>query len=167
MNRRDRGQYQLPMDPDLEVGQTAAGDARPLTRLRPADIGLVFIGGTAGTAAREGLRLTSASVDGVALVTVGINVVGAFLLGVLLESLAVRGPNRRHRRSLRLLLGTGFLGGFTTYSALATDAVQLLVAGHPLGVAYAVGTVLLGALGTWSGIAAAGALRRPQNAEPA
>jgi fluoride exporter len=50
-------------------------------------------------------------------------------------------------------VGTGFLGGFTTYSALAVDTVQLLRFGEvALATAYAFGTLLLGATATWLGI---------------
>lgn len=163
MNPRDQD-HRLPVDPDVEVEQTTTGAARIITRLRAADIVLVLAGGTVGTATREGLRLTAAGFDGVVLVTAGINVVGAFLLGVLLESLAGRGPHRDRRRTLRLLLGTGFLGGFTTYSALATDTALLVGGGPPAGVGLALGTVMVGALATWSGIAAAATRRGPKEA---
>lgn len=46
-----------------------------------------------------------------------INVVGSLLLGALA---AVLGPDRLWR----LFLGVGVLGGFTTFSAFAVDAVQ-------------------------------------------
>lgn len=36
------------------------------------------------------------------------------------------GPVHGRRRDLRLLLGTGLLGGYTTYSALATDTAAVL-----------------------------------------
>jgi fluoride exporter len=95
------------------------------------------------------------------LVTFLINVVGAFLLGVLLERLGrARGEPERHR-FVRLFAGTGFLGGFTTYSALATEAVQLGQAGLAAqAVAYALGTVLLGAVASLAGMVAGVHLRR-------
>ena len=79
--------------------------------------------------------------------------IGAFLLGLLLESLLRRGPDAGRRRDLRLLFGTGVLGGFTTYSALAADSSVLLIEGSALvGVLYAVGSVVLGVLASWGGI---------------
>jgi CrcB protein len=133
---------------------------RPV-HLRWRALALVFAGGTVGTALRELLAISVPPVAGVAVVIVGINVVGAFLLGLLLETLTSRGADEGRRRQLRLLLGTGVLGGFTTYSALATDTT-LLLADDRLGAAllYALGTVVLGAFASWAGIAAAAALHR-------
>ncbi|TFD94631.1 CrcB family protein [Cryobacterium lactosi] len=129
--------------------------------LRWQYLALVFAGGTMGTALRELLAISVPPVAGVAVVIVGINIVGAFLLGLLLETLTRRGPDEGRRRQLRLLLGTGVLGGFTTYSALATDT-SLLLADNRIGTAllYALGTVLVGALASWAGIGAGGALCR-------
>jgi CrcB protein len=142
--------------------------ARPVAprpvHLRWGAVGLVFAGGTVGTAVRELLVITVPPAAGVAGVIVGINVGGAFLLGLLLETLTGRGRDEGRRRQVRLLLGTGLLGGFTTYSALATDT-SLLLAENRLGLAllYALGTVLLGALASWAGIIAAAALNRARN----
>ena len=129
--------------------------------LRWQSIALVFAGGTVGTALRELLAIWVPPVAGVAVVIVGINVVGAFLLGLLMETLTSRGPDEGRRRQLRLLLGTGVLGGFTTYSALATDT-GLLLADDRLGTAllYALGTVVVGALASLAGITLAGARHR-------
>jgi CrcB protein len=80
-----------------------------------------------------------------------------------LETLASRGPDDGRRRRLRLLLGTGVLGGFTTYSALATETGLLLTDGRAgAALLYALGTVIVGALASWAGIGAGRALgRRP------
>ncbi|MGO4784764.1 CrcB family protein [Cryobacterium sp. W22_MBD10_FK3] len=137
------------------------GPTERAPHLRWQYLALVFAGGTVGTAARQLLAITVPPVAGVAVVIVGINVVGAFLLGLLLETLARRGPDDGRRRTLRLLLGTGVLGGFTTYSALATDT-SLLLADERLGTAllYALGTLIVGALAAWAGILTGAALHR-------
>ncbi|GAA1410043.1 hypothetical protein AUR04nite_25220 [Glutamicibacter uratoxydans] len=125
---------------------------RPL-HLRPGLLALVFLGGTAGTAAREACSLIFPTSTGFPLTVFIINIAGAFLLGLLLESLLRRGSDQGWRRRIRLLVGTGFMGGFTTYSTLATDSALLLadgMTGTMLG--YAVGTILLGALATFLGI---------------
>ncbi|MBG6213918.1 MAG: CrcB family protein [Cryobacterium sp.] len=138
-------------------------------------LGLVFLGGTVGTALREALGLALPPVDltmdaGLPLTTLGINLLGALLLGLLLEALVRRGHDAGRRRTLRLLLGTGLLGGFTTYSALAIDSALLLRDGAVgIALAYALGTVLLGGLATWLGIVIGAALhqRRRDGQAPA
>jgi len=107
----------------------------------------VFVGGAAGTAVRALIGAVAPTVDRVPVATIAINVVGAFALGALLTLLARRGPDAGRRRTLRLLLGTGVLGGFTTFSSLAVDTAVLL-GGHRVAeaFAYGLGSVLAGIL---------------------
>ncbi len=152
---------ELPIDPDLDLDEAAHGEPRPV-HLRPAYLALVFAGGTVGVAAREALTLAFPPIDGIPYTIFGINVVGAFLLGVLLDALARRGPDHGHRRALRLLFGAGVIGGFTTYSTLAADTAALLGSGAIApAIAYGILTVLIGAAATWAGIAVAVATHRP------
>jgi fluoride exporter len=117
---------------------------------------IVAAGGAVGAAAREALSLSIPPVGGVPVTIALINICGAFLLGYLYEALTRRPAGDSTGRNLRLLLGTGFCGGFTTYSSLATDAAVLAHHGHHwLAVLYTVGTVLLGAAATWAGIVTA------------
>lgn len=126
-------------------------------RMLPA----VALGGALGTLAREGLGVAFPAVDGVPVVIFAINLAGAFLLGVLVEALARRGEDEGRRRTIRLSLGTGLLGGFTTYSALANDSALLLLDGRlTIGVGYALATVVIGAAMTVAGIAVAAAHHR-------
>jgi len=121
--------------------------------LRPIDVLLVFTGASAGTAARLAVSLALPREGSLPLAILLINLCGAFALGWLLTALAARGPENSRRKKLRLLLGTGFMGGFTTYSALATDTMLLLTHGETVpGLLYALGTVLFGALATWCGM---------------
>jgi CrcB protein len=127
--------------------------ARP-DHLRAGPIAVVAAGGAVGTALRAGIGLLAHPVSGFPIAIFGVNIIGAFALGVLLQALAVRGPDTGRRRTLRLLLGTGVLGGFTTYSALSSDsAVLLTTGGFGLALAYGFATVLLGTLASWAGIA--------------
>lgn len=128
---------------------------------------LVAGGGAVGTAARYLLGALTVAVTGSAeahiAATLFVNLTGAFALGWLIEALARRGPDTGRRRELRLLLGTGLLGGYTTYSTLALDAVTLLGGGVPLAVLYGLGTVVLGAVASVAGIAVG---RRGQPGHP-
>lgn len=148
---------QLPLDSDLEAAETATGASRPV-HLRWQYLGVVFLGATGGTAARYFLSAIIPAWQGIPIGTFAINIVGAFTLGALLEALVRRGPDAGARRTLRLLLGTGLLGGFTTYSSLAVDTGVLVADGQFVSsLLYGVGTVLIGALATAAGIVTAAA----------
>lgn len=124
--------------------------------LRTGYLVLVFAGGTAGTLTRFGLAEVIPTPAGLPLGILLINVSGAFALGLLLEALARRGPDVGRRRVWRLLLGTGFLGGFTTYSALAVDSALLIGDGRVLaGLSYLAGSVVSGFCATAAGFATA------------
>ncbi|MBA8792876.1 CrcB protein [Friedmanniella endophytica] len=149
---------QLPPDPDIDADDPEPG-ARPV-HLRWRYVGAVAVGGTVGTAARDGLSTAFPAEHEVSWAIFWINIAGALMLGVLLEHLAHRGPDEGRRRTLRLLLGTGVLGGFTTYSTLATSTAVLFLGGRGLaGTGYALLTVLAGAIATGLGLAIAGWVR--------
>ncbi len=126
---------------------------------------LVFVGGAIGTTVRYLLSAAVPTVGGVPLITLVINVTGAFVLGWLLEALALRGPDTGRRRDVRLFAGTGILGGYTTYSSFAVDTDGLFVAHNPTaGLGYAVATIVIGALASAAGILAAAAIARRKGA---
>nr|WP_255447532.1 CrcB family protein [Schumannella sp. 10F1B-5-1] len=129
--------------------------------LRPASLLLVAAGGTVGTLVRELIDLALPRPDGLPVSILLINVTGALLLGALLEGLARRGPDEGARRRVRLLVGTGVLGGYTTYSALAADSAKLLLVGDALlGLLYPLATLVLGAAASAVGIVLARRLVR-------
>lgn len=103
--------------------------------MTPLRVLLVAVGGMIGTAARMlvGLIAPDAELPWAVLLA---NVLGALLIGILTARL----PST----DLRVFLGTGVLGGFTTYSALAVGALEVAQRAPWLAVAYAVGSVLLG-----------------------
>ncbi|WP_223227669.1 fluoride efflux transporter FluC [Leifsonia xyli] len=120
---------------------------------------LVFVGGALGTAARALLSAAAPTVAVISVITFVINVIGAFVLGWLLESLALRGPDEGRRRDVRLFAGTGVLGGFTTYSAFAVDTDGLIVASNVGGgILYAAATIAIGAAAYLAGIALGAAI---------
>lgn len=142
-----------PLSPDPDVDDLSGPAGRPV-HLRKRYVSLVFLGGAVGTLARFALESWLPAPAGWPLPTLLINISGAFLLGVLLESLLRAGQDTGWLRLTRLGVGTGFMGGFTTYSTFALEAVQLgpsddflVAAGYVL--ATLVGGVLASALGIW------------------
>ncbi|MCC2322988.1 fluoride efflux transporter FluC [Cellulomonas xiejunii] len=125
-------------------------------------VALVFVGGAVGVAVREGLTLDIHPVDQVAVAIPVVNVLAALVLGYLYEALARSAPGTLGAGRVKLLIGTGFCGGLSTYSSFATDSAKLLLADRAGAAAlYALGTLLLGALATLAGIAI-GARLHPQ-----
>lgn len=108
------------------------------------DVVLVAVGGAIGTALRAGLSLGLGDDLGPALVPL-INVVGAFAIGILFGWRA-RMPHSSRRQRAQLFLGTGVLGGFTTYSALAVESAD------PGLLWWGAATVLVGTAAAWAGV---------------
>lgn len=144
----------LPVDSDIEAAESRGGAAKPV-HLSWTNIGLVAAGGAIGTCVRYVISEAVPQVQGIPVATLCINVVGAFLLGVLLEAVALRGEDAGRRRMVRLLAGTGALGGFTTYSTLANDTAAMITAAPVHAIGYALTTVLGGAAAALAGIALA------------
>lgn len=139
---------------------TTGQDPRP-PHLDLRLVALVAAGGAVGTGIREALALAwPAAPTGFPLTVFLINVVGAFALGLLLEGLRRRGADEGRRRILRVALGTGVLGGFTTYSSLATDVALRLGPATAIALGYAAASILLGFVASVAGIALASALHR-------
>jgi len=88
---------------------------------------LVGLGGAVGSMARYGVgRLVG--VTGFPVATLVVNVVGSLLMGVLVGWLARTTP--AWSEEARLLLATGVLGGFTTFSTFSLDAITLIERGE-------------------------------------
>lgn len=116
---------------------------------------LVFLGGGTGTAVRLAIDLLMPRPGGVPVAIVLINLSGAFALGWLTAVLAAPGCDAKRAADRRLFLGTGVLGGFTTYSALALATTEFLIADDVMmAVLYLVGTVALGVLAAAAGLIA-------------
>jgi CrcB protein len=115
----------VPVSSPATPAPDASGPA-PL----PALLALVSLGGVLGSLARYGLATAAPGLT----TTLAINVAGSFALGLLVA----RRPDGRWSRPF---LGTGVLGGFTTFSTFAVQAVD---ASLPAGSAYVAGTLALG-----------------------
>lgn len=84
---------------------------------------LVGGAGLAGVMARYGLTRLTLHSDALIWTTVGINVFGSFLLGLL-------AAEHWFSRDVREALGVGFLGGFTTFSTFSVQIVLEVDAGN-------------------------------------
>ncbi len=88
--------------------------------------------------------------------TLFINVSGSFLIGVVLELAQTRGDVQP---LWRLFLATGILGGYTTFSTFSYETLALASAGAALtATLYVLGSVALGIVAAYGGIAAMRAL---------
>src|SRR5918997_5634279 len=85
---------------------------------------LVAVGGLLGVLARFGLSRLTLHQESLLWTTVGINVAGSFLLGLLVAE-------PWFSRDVREGIGVGFLGGFTTFSTFSVQVVLDVEAGEP------------------------------------
>lgn len=111
----------------------------------------ISLGGAVGAAARYAVTSAAAGVhgDGTVVATLLVNLLGCTLIGVLAVLAAEVWPQVP---LLRPALGTGVLGGFTTFSAYALDVEALARDGRlAVAVAYLVATPALALLGVWAG----------------
>ena len=149
--RRD-SHPELPIDPDV----VQPGQYKWPPHFAPSLLLIVFLGGCAGAYARYWVSTELLpTADGWPSATLVVNLLGAFLLGLLLEGLVRLGDDSGVRRLIRLTVGTGFMGAFTTYSSFASD-VYALMRHETLALAaiYAsttiIGGLALSAFGIWA-----------------
>ncbi len=119
------------------------------------DLLLVGAGGFVGAIARHamgGWLMGLATQPRFPFGTLAVNVLGCALIGVFAafaEAIpSLNGP-------ARLLLVTGLLGGFTTFSAFGLETVLMLRRGDTaLAAAYVVASLVLGLIAVWIGMKA-------------
>jgi CrcB protein len=100
----------------------------------------VALGGALGAAARFATYAVLSRADGQGFpwATAVVNILGSFLMGVLVIWLQEKGLSRHAP-----ILLTGVLGGFTTFSAFSLDAMKLWEQGFGgLALAYVAGSVV-------------------------
>ncbi|MBB6390089.1 fluoride efflux transporter FluC [Microbacterium thalassium] len=128
-------------------------------------LGLVVAGGAVGVLARAAIVAPVIHTPAEVWVTFAVNVAGSLMLGVVVGFLGDRSA------SLRAFLGTGALGGFTTYSAFAVASAQLLTTpwiGLALMAASLVAGVIAALMGLFIGrrlVDAPGEVERAEDAE--
>ena len=119
---------------------------------------LVALGGALGSVARYLTGVQTGRVLGVtggpfgpATATFIVNIVGGFVMGLLIGWLAFRGGEMQER--WRLLIGVGMLGGFTTFSSFSLEVVQMLERRtYGLAAAYVGLSVLLAVTAVFAGL---------------
>ena len=114
---------------------------------------LVGLGGFAGSAGRYAVHLLVGERWSLIFPwgTFLVNILGCLLIGLLLGAMG-RGTALMDQ-TVKLLLVTGFCGGFTTFSAFSMDGIHMLQQGHSLQFfIYTLGSVVLGLGATLLGL---------------
>lgn len=119
-----------------------------------AHVGWVFLGGGVGSALRFGVGRAALAWFGPNFPagTLAVNVIGCVLMGMLAEWLALHDTGTS--QATKLFLTTGFLGGFTTFSAFALDTAALWQRGEAGAAAlYVLASLVLSVGGLFAGMA--------------
>jgi CrcB protein len=112
----------------------------------------VALGGAIGSAARYGVNVWSGRLLGAEFPwhTFIVNVVGCFVMGVLVELMALK---LNVGNDTRAFLTTGILGGFTTFSAFSLDfAVLVERKSYGAAAVYGAGSVVLSLIAVFAGL---------------
>lgn len=123
------------------------------------DLAFIAAGGAVGALGRYAVLSASASMaGGFPYGTLAVNVVGALLMGLLIEGIAL-GVDMPV--SVRLGLAVGVLGAFTTFSAFSVDTYLLYRDGRLVAAAFYVGASTLLSIGAvFAGVALARSMAR-------
>ena len=107
---------------------------------------LVMAGGAIGAGARHlvGRATLTAFGPGWPWGTLTVNLVGGLAMGLLVGTLARDGGGSGE--NVRLLLGVGLLGGFTTFSAFSLDVVLMAERGDWVPAAFYVALSVIGSV---------------------
>ena len=114
---------------------------------------IVAAGGACGAVLRHLSNLAALRLFGPGFPwgTFFVNVAGSLLMGLLIGWLVRRTGGSTNE--LRLLLATGFLGGFTTFSAFSLDFVTLWHDGPPaIAIGYVLASVMISLLAVITGL---------------
>jgi CrcB protein len=137
-----------PVDPDIAASSAPSGaPVAPPADLRT--LAAIAGGGVVGAVGRYEAGLWWPTGAGsFPWTTFAINLLGSALLSVLIVVVTDLWTGRA---LLRPLLGTGVIGGFTTFSTFSVDTERLLARAEPgLAVAYVLTTLAVCGAGSWA-----------------
>jgi CrcB protein len=139
------------VDPDLDLH---VPDQRREWERKRFVLPVIAAGGMLGAGARHAASQAWPAPSGsVPWATLGVNVAGCLLIGVLMVLVVEVGGAHP---LLRPFAGVGVLGGFTTFSTYAVETSELLRDGdHVLALAYWAGTLVLALVAVTLGVVAA------------
>ena len=99
---------------------------------------MIAVGGALGALSRYylGLLFDSIQILNVSFGTFFVNIIGCFCIGICMALIDTKS-------NLSFLIVTGFLGSFTTMSALSSQTIELMITEkYLIGIIYSVGTVI-------------------------
>lgn len=135
------------VDPDVDL--SIGAQLREFGRGHRTVVAVVALGGVVGSLARYQAGIIWHTADGTFPTTIfAVNLLGCLIIGVFMTVIT---EIWTAHRLLRPFVGTGILGGFTTFSTYSLDIAGLLRTGHS-------GTALLYLVATAVGAIAAVAL---------
>lgn len=120
----------------------------------------IAVGGAAGSVMRYHAGRMVHAVAGPANAfpwgTLAVNITGSLLMGVLIGWLSRAAVDAQAAEPLRLFIGVGLLGGFTTFSAFSAELVTMLHRGQTgMAATYVAASLLAGAAAVVIGLVAA------------
>ncbi len=110
----------------------------------------IFLAGGLGTICRYGMSLLPVFKNQIfPYATIAVNIIGSLLIGVLF---AYSARSTFIDNNYKLILATGFCGGFTTFSAFSNETIILLKQNNIIGaIVYIFLTFTLSLLATYLG----------------
>lgn len=115
---------------------------------------LVAFGGAVGATLRHMVGIAAIRLMGTNFPwgTLTVNILGSFVMGLLVATLAKLSPSFG-AREIRLFMGVGLLGGFTTFSSFSLDAGNLIEGGQSQTAAiYVIVSVVVGLIALFAGL---------------
>jgi CrcB protein len=156
----------VPLDPDIDSGSDdGVGSHSRRKRPRQAQTIIVValgLGGVLGAVSRYAVSLALPTAPGrFPWGTFLINVSGSALLGFILVLLIEQFPRGRLARPM---IGTGFIGAYTTFSTFMVETAELIRDGRPdTAIAFLAASVLAGLSAVWIGMTSARVVLRAEH----